>query len=222
MRNRLTVAAIVVALLGSCATQNIPSAESSPPEGPPLVQFDLVERHGDQFDDEVPERLPGSQEETAAASYILGHLQLAGYAPYLDGVPVRDQVRSTNVIALPPSGEEPLVLVAIPYDNQPGEGVDGRYLGLFLELARALNAAGLDHRVAFVAMGAESAEHRGTRRLAQYLIDEGWTPAAYSIAPAVPDEEDALTAAGFEHRFMFGSVREIADDLLPVLLGTRS
>lgn len=135
---------------------------------------------------------------------------------------MRDQVRSTNVVALPPSGEDPSVVVAIPYDTGVSPGVDGEHIGLFLELARSLNVAAPDHRVAFVAMGAESAERRGSRRLTQYLLDEGWTVRIFSIAPDIPEDQDALSAAGFDHDPIYGSVRDVASELFPILLGTRS
>lgn len=182
----------------------------------------MVERHGSQFDVEVPERRPGSQQEAAAGSYILGHLQLAGYTPYLDGVPVKDQVRSTNVVALPPSGVAPEVVVAVAYDTGVGGQPGGYYVGLFLELARALNVSAPEHRVAFVAMGAESDEHRGSRRLARYLLDEGWDPSVYSIGDELPEAEDALTAAGFDHSFVNGDVSSVAGDFLSLLVETES
>lgn len=221
MRTHLTLAAILLALSG-CASSSLTPAGRPSPSGPPEVQFDLVAKHAAQFDDDVPERRPGSQEEAAAGSYILGHLQLAGFGPYLDPVPVGDQVRSTNVVALPPSGEAPVVVLAVAYDTGDGERSTGHYIGLFLELARAVNVVAPDHRAAFVAMGAESIEHRGSRRLAQYLLDEGWEPSVYSIGDELSASEDALSAAGFEHAFMNGDIRMVAGDLLTVLVESES
>jgi hypothetical protein len=189
------------------------------PSGPPEVQLDVVARHAEQFDVDLPDRGAGSQEELAAGSYILGHLQLAGFFPYLDGVPVGDQVRSTNVVALPPSGAEPRYLVTIAYDTGARHDDRGRYIGLFLELARAIEVAAPDHEVAFVAVGAESADRRGTRRLAQYLLDEGFEPKVLTIGLAIPEDEDALKAAGFEHEFVYGQVDSIAATLLRELIG---
>lgn len=157
-----------------------------------------------------------------AGSYILGHLQLAGFAPFLDAVPVRDQVRSTNVVAPPPSGDPPDVVVAVAYDTGIGSEVSGQRIGLFLEMARALNVAEPSHQVAFVAMGAESVEHRGSRRLARYLLDQGWEPAVYTIGDELPDDEDALAAAGFEHSFLTEDVRSVSDELSGLLIQSRS
>ena len=182
------------------------------------MQFELVETHGDQFDEDVPVRAPGSQEEAVAGSYLLGHLQLAGFAPFLDPVPVRDQVRSTNVVAPPPSGVPPDVVVAVAYDTASGNEVTGQRIGLFLEMARALNVADPQHEVAFVAMGAESVEHRGSRRLAQYMLDEGWEPVVYTIGDELASEQDAMSAAGFEHEFLSEDVRSVSTELFPLLL----
>lgn len=186
------------------------------------MQLALVEKHAAQFEEEVPVRRAGSQEEAVAGSYILGHLQLAGFAPFLDGVPVRDQVRSTNVVAPPPSGDPPEVVVAVAYDTGSDSGPSGQRIGLFLELARALVVAEPEHRVAFVAMGAESVEHRGSRRLAQYLLDEEWDPVVYTIGDELGIQQDALTAAGFDHRFLSDDVRSVAEELFPLLQQSRS
>ncbi|MDQ3646688.1 MAG: hypothetical protein M3345_07105, partial [Actinomycetota bacterium] len=98
------------------------------PTGPPEVRLDIVADHTREFDVDVPSRAAGSQEEFAAAAYITGHLQQAGYVVRLDGVPVADLVRSTNVVAL--SDVDPKVVVAIPYDTGPSEG-GGAEVGLF-------------------------------------------------------------------------------------------
>lgn len=159
------------------------STETPPtPEGAPQISFELVRRHAQQFDVDVPDRPAGSQHETAAASYILGHLQLAGFSPRLDRVPVADTLNSTNVFAYPPNGSEPEYLVAVSYDT-PASGLQqqGRELGLFLELARALTVAAPDHRVAFAALGAQNVDSRGTRRLAQFLLDEDISPSVLLI-----------------------------------------
>ena len=174
-------------LLGSCQSTPVDDGASGIPDpsGPPQIQYDVVRRHAQQFDVDIPSRPPGSQLELAAASYILGHLQLAGYSPRLDRVPVADQVTSTNVVAFPPAGSEPEYLVMVAYDTPLSDKLQrsqhGPEIGLFLELARALAVAEPEHRVAFVALGAESAEHRGTRRLARFLLDEGVEPSVLWI-----------------------------------------
>ena len=146
------------------------------------MQFDVVRQHALEFDVDLPSRPPGSQLELAAASYILGNLQLGGYSPRLDRVPVADSVSSTNVVAFPPNGTDPEFLVTITYDTpRSGRVQMGRELGLFLELARALTVADPDHTVGFVALGAETADQRGTRRLAQFLLDEAVEPSIISL-----------------------------------------
>lgn len=219
MYRYLTAAAL---LLASCSSGGGQAVGAPTPSGPPEVQLEVVARHAEQFDVDLPDRRPGSQEELAAASYILGHLQLAGFSPYLDGVPVEDQVRSTNVVALPPSGAEPLYVVTVAYDTGAEGDGRGSFIGLFLELARAVEVAAPEHAVAFVAVGAESADRRGTRRLAQYLLDESFEPRIFSIGPIIPEAEDALKAAGFEHEFIDGPVASAAADLLPLLIQPRS
>jgi hypothetical protein len=100
----------------------------------------------------------------------------------LDRVPVVDTLNSTNVFAYPPNGSEPEYLVAVSYDTpSSGRQQQGPELGLFLELARALTAADPQHSVAFAALGAETADNRGTRRLAQFLLDEDVSPSVLLI-----------------------------------------
>jgi Peptidase family M28 len=164
------------------------SACSGDPSGPmptvralgPRIHMDLVRRHAAQLDDEDPFRPAGSQQEAVAAAYLLGHLQLAGYQPFLDAVPVENLVRSTNVVAPPPDGEEPAVVVVAPYDTVAGEPGGGVALGLLLELARVMNEKHPHHRVGFAALGAEHAEasggRLGSRRLVNYLRDRDERP----------------------------------------------
>jgi hypothetical protein len=147
------------------------------------VQPDILEKHAGQFDVDLPDRVAGSDEELAASTYILGTLQRAGYTVRLDPVPVGNLVNSSNVIALPPSGDDPAYMVVVPYDVNPTKSARepfGRALGLFLELARALRAVDPDHYVAFGALGAEFSERNGgalgSRRLARYLLDEDQDP----------------------------------------------
>lgn len=195
--HRSTRASLVLMLFLAPACVRTASPSGEPPADPPAIQYDVVRQHAEQFDVDMPSRPPGSQLEMAAASYILGHLSLAGYPSFLDRVPVADTVSSTNVVALPPSGNDPEYLVAIPYGIGDARDQTGRELGLWLELARALTAVDEDNDVAFVAMGAESVENRGTRRLAQYLLDAGLEPWVITIRT---DDR-----AGAENLAVFGS-----------------
>jgi hypothetical protein len=188
------------------------------------------------------DRVAGSQGELAAATYILGHLQQVGYIVLLDAVPVSDLVRSTNVVARPPSGADPEFVVAVPYDAPS----DPRALGLWLELARALRVASPRHAVEFVALGAEQRSARGSRRLARQLVDENADPVIVTIGPAdtcvaisgdVPadvddaveasksgcerarDEpkEDAFVGAGFEHFTISGPTSAVGRVLIETI-----
>ena len=183
MRRALTIGLIAfVACTGGGEPGELP-----PPTGPAQVRPDVVERHGVQFDGELAERDAGSQREFAAASYLTGHLQQAGYAVKLDPVPVGDLVRSTNVIALPPGGDPVSAVVVIPYDNTPNVPAQGDDLGLFLEVARALRVEDPDHHVQFVALGAEysirQGGHLGSRRLVNLLLEGEQRPPV--VTPAV-------------------------------------
>ena len=179
MRRRLpTLLAVVLIACGGAGSLEGPEVTAT---GPPEIDFALVRRHAQQFDVDLPSRPPGSQQELAAATYILGHLQLAGYAPLLDAVPVRDQVHSSNVIAVPPSGAEPKVVVTVAYDTS-GQGLHtGTEIGLFLELARALNIAVPDHAVGFAALGAEGADGRGSAALLGFFEEQGLEPSVISV-----------------------------------------
>jgi hypothetical protein len=180
-----------------------PNAE---PQGPPAVRLDVVDRHAREFTTDLQDRAAGTQGEQAASAYLLGHLQRAGYVVLLDYVPVGDLVRSTNVVARPPSGGDPDLVVAVPYDSPS----NSRTLGFWLELARASRAAVPDHSVEFAALGAEQENARGSRRLAQELLDEGIDPVVVTFE-AGPDSlcveasgdlpeniTDALEDAGLE------------------------
>ena len=203
----------------------------------------MIEQHADQFDEEFPERAPGSQEEFAASTYILGHLQQAGYVPLLDSVPVGDLVESTNIVALPAGDDAPETVVVASYDSPPSRGA-GREIGAFLEVARALNVSSQGHSVGFVALGAEHSERLGgslgSRRLAQFLTDKEFDPAivvfgdlsggAVTAQGAAADSlsseratggesHHALARAGFEVTAISGDPGDVADALLEFLAG---
>lgn len=174
---RKTVLLALLALV-SCTANETPRPAASP-SGPPAIEADAIEAHASQFADELPDRVAGSQQEFAATTYITAHLQQAGYVVEFDSIPVENTVRSTNVVALPPSTEDPLFLVAAAYDGSgPTPSV-----GVFLELARALRASVPEHSVQFVALGAEetpvsdgTAQVLGTRRMIKLLQDRELTP----------------------------------------------
>ena len=192
--------------LVSCTADETPRPTASP-SGPPSIQFDAIEAHSEQFEEELPDRAAGSQQEFAAATYITAHLQQAGYVVEFDSVPVADAVRSTNVVALPPSTKDPQYLVAVAYDltGSPAS------IGAFLEIARALRAAVPDHSVEFVALGAqdtvESAAQLGARRLIKLLQDRDLTPHVIEIM-ALDDDAGVVFAAG-------DAESGIADDFPP-------
>jgi hypothetical protein len=133
------------------------------------VQLGLVRDHARQFDTKDPHRPAGSQEEFIAASYLLAHLQEAGYLVRLDAVPVANLIHSTNVIALPPSGRASTVIV-VAYDTAMSAPSDGLALGTFLELARALEIVDPGHSVQFAALGAEHTSLNGGESGSRSLI----------------------------------------------------
>ncbi len=188
---------IAIVALASCSSE---SRRFETPEvsGPPQVQMDVVEQHSEQFDTDVPQRLAGSQEEQAAASYITGTLQQNGYFVRLESVPVADLVRSTNVMAAPSGSDEPEVVVVVPYSTGPGHDSSGLALGLFLETARALNVEEPQHAVHMVAVGAEYADVEGgalgSRRLARFMLDEGWDPLVIQLVDIT--QGGSLTVSG--------------------------
>ncbi|HEX2051049.1 MAG TPA: hypothetical protein VHJ34_10535 [Actinomycetota bacterium] len=190
----VALAAAAAAVLAACASDGAPPDAVDPP-GPPAVRVGVVRRHAAELAGELPERHAGTQQELAAATYVLGHLQRAGYVARLVDVPVANLVRSTNVVALPPSGGDPEVVVAVPYDVAPGAPGDegAAAVGVMLELARALRVAEPRHGVELVALGAERGGDRrlGSRRLARVLLDEGADP----LVVTVQTVDDALAGA---------------------------
>ncbi|HYZ46281.1 MAG TPA: hypothetical protein VE712_01320 [Actinomycetota bacterium] len=182
--DRATKLLLVAFLVAACApAREGPRAASA--EGPEQVQVEVAHRHAEQFDEELPARRAGSQQEEAAAAYVLGHLQRAGYVTRLEAVPVADTVNSTDVIAVPPRGDDPAAVVAVPLDTGPNPSGGGTSIGIFLELARALAAARPRHDVGFAALGAEHAPvdggYLGTRRLARTLLDDGSHPLVLTL-----------------------------------------
>jgi hypothetical protein len=196
--------------------------------GPPNISADAVQKHAEQFEEDLPTRPPGSQEEFAAATYITGHLQQAGYVVRLDSVPVANAVRSTNVVALPPSGNDAETIVTVSYDTERGtRDVDGSELGAFLELARALKAADQQHSVQFIALGAESQSALGSKRLARLLLDEETDPQIVHILDPISNPSDSaatlapLGRAGFTLMFIEGEGVRVARTLLTRLQRSR-
>ena len=186
MKTAATLIVLSILVLG-CSSAPPPRNSSPEAPGPPEVRPGAIERHADQFADELPERPPGSNEEQVAASYILGFLQQAGYPGRLDGVPVADLVRSTNVIGTPPEGDPPEYLVAVPFGTPPSEALDAHSIGVFLEVARALSVQEPGHPVEFVALGAEFAEQEagtlGSRAMATLLQEESFDPQIIYLSP---------------------------------------
>ena len=238
MRGPLFFILVTASLLSACASE---APVDTTPSGAPTIQAETVREHAQQFAEDVPVREPGSQEELAAASYILGHLQQAGYVPLLDPVPVEDLVESTNVVALPQGGD-PDTVVAVSYGSSGEGGGGGEEIGTFLEIARALNVASPEHDVAFVALGAEESPQLGsalgTRRLIQYLEDEGFAPHVITLegGPAlkasgslaseiVPGStqppgnatDDLFSRSRLQHTTVSGPPEEVGDALLGYL-----
>ncbi len=178
MTRTLVVLSFVVCIAG-CDGDGAPRPLSSP-SGPPAIEADAVARHARQFEDDLPQRPAGSQQEFAAATYITAHLQQAGYVVELDPVPVEDLVRSSNVMALPPGGGRAEIVVTVGYDTGPRDLATSSSIGVFLELARALRVARPEHSVQFVALGAENSTIKGgalgSRRLVRVLQEDGLEP----------------------------------------------
>lgn len=181
MTPRTLYALVLVSWLGlgtACSDGGGQPAPEVAAGGPPMVRAEVMERHAAQFDrGELGSRPAGSQQELTAATYILGHLQRAGYAARLEGVPVKDLVSSTDVLGLPPSGRKPSTVVTVAYDTEADARSVGADIGLFLELARALRVADPRHDVMFAALGAENTRigggGLGSRRLIGLLVEQG-------------------------------------------------
>jgi hypothetical protein len=204
------VALFLLSLGVACSTLPEGQRSTAPAAGPPEIEPSTIERHARQFDEEEPVREAGSQQELAASAYVVAHVTDAGYVFRLDAVPVRDLVRSTNVVALPPGGGEPETIVVTGYDSTETSEPNGHAIGVWLEVGRALRVVDREHSVQFVALGAEEAGagggHLGSRRLAQQLADDGRSPAIVVVGPVVAGggraevsgaaEDEVVAAAG--------------------------
>jgi hypothetical protein len=190
-------ALLLVLVAAAACTSASDIRPSSAPSGPPRVLVEAVERHQRELDEDIGARPAGTSREYGASTYVLAHLQAAGYLVLLDPVPVRNLVRSTNVIALTPSGDDPKAVVVAAYDTPEDEAGGGDAVGMLLELARALRAADTDHSVQFVALGAEHSDasggNLGSRRLARELLDDEVEPVVVTILGA---RDGAFAAAG--------------------------
>lgn len=211
MRLRSLALGLMLLSVSAACGAEVEPFETPDVSGPPLISMDVARNHAEQFDVDVPQRTAGSQEEQAAAGYITGHFQQNGYFVRLDAVPVADVVRSTNIIAQPSGAPVPEVVVVLPYDTSDDQPSNGIALGMFIELGRALNVVEPRHAVHFVALGAERSEESGgalgSRRLARFMLDEGWDPLviqlvdiAEGVSPAVSGDRaeelvETMTAA---------------------------
>lgn len=200
--SRSLLLALFFVLGAACTGASEDPAPAEAAEGPPEVQIEAVEEHAAQFDEDLPERPAGSQQEFAAATYITGHLQQAGYEVRLASVPYKDLVRSTNVVALPPGGEPIEAVVTVLYDTASNMEPNGRDLGLFLEIARALRVAEPDHQVQFVALAAEvtnqSGGNLGSKTLAGELADLDEKPPVIALLEVSGGGFEALGAGADE------------------------
>lgn len=205
-------AVVMLSLVAAACAAPTPERAPVTPEGPPTVRVERARSHAAQLD-ELGSRPAGSQQEQAASVYLTAHLQRAGYVVFLDGVPVADLVRSTNVVARPPSGEAPEVVVVAAFDTPVEEAGGGEAAGLLLELARALKVAVPDHSVEFVALGAEHATvdggRLGSRRLANALLEGDGAPYVLVLGD-VRDEVSCLLFGGDSTR-----LEDVAPESLP-------
>lgn len=212
MRKTILLALLV---LVSCTANETPRPSASP-SGPPAIEVDAIKAHADQFAEELPQRPAGSQQEFAGATYITAHLQQAGYVVEFDSIPIENAVRSTNVVALPPSTEDPLYLVATSYDGTGGAPA----VGVFLELSRALRSSAPDHSVEFVALGAEETDlpgaPLGSRRMIALLQDRELTPRVIFLTDSSPPGNFKAYGADAEalHTLAFGADPVLTDELL--------
>ena len=191
---------LVVFVLAACTQAPERPDPEFTPEGPPSIRSEVVDRHAEQFETDLRVRPPGSQEEFAAATYITGHLQQAGYVVRLESIPLRNTIRSSDVLGLPPSGDDPAAIVAVSYDApETSPGLAAREIGAFLELARALRVRSPEHDIEFAALGAQSEDELGARRLAQILIEADVEPRIVYIAFSDSDRGSVpLAQAGFD------------------------
>lgn len=177
-------------------------------------------RHARQFDDTLVRRGAGSRQEEAVVRWIMGHLQRAGYRALLEPVPLAGTATSTNVVAFPPSGETAETVVAVPYDTARELAQGGAEIGLFLELARALNVADPQHSVAFAALGAEHAGvrggHLGSRSLVKLLLDEGHEPLVITIESIGGEMQGRFSAYGPEVSVLTDEARELNVPVTPL------
>lgn len=222
MTRRLRTAGLALALLLAACSRGAPAPREVAPSGPPTVAPDTIDRHERQLE-QMPRRTAGSEAELVAATYILGHLQLAGYAVRLDSVPVANTVNSTNVVAVPPQGRRPEILVAAAYDGGPGDRAGNEAaLGLFLELARALRVAKPAHSVEFAALGAEHATvsggHLGSRRMVELLRAQG--PDVFVVVLDGTSPQGPLVAEGDRSELLAGKPTPAGAALDPAALET--
>ena len=209
---RIPAGCVVATLvLAGCSSGTTQPSEVDP-TGPPSVRAGVVSAHAEQFDEELADRPAGSQQEQAASEYVLAHLQQAGYFVQLDAVPVANLVESTNLVALPPGGEDATRAVVVAYDADESTTESGETIGVFLEVARALYALDRDHRVEFVALGADQTEnHLGSRRLAQQLIEQERDLDLITLAPGM----ERFGASGALAEGIASAAREVGVDEMP-------
>jgi hypothetical protein len=195
---RRAVLLMFLLLCVACTSERSGTSSVPSPSGPDSVDLEVVAKHATQFDDELPDRAPGSQEEFAAATYILGTLQQAGYVVRLESVPLDGLEKSTTVFAVTAGGEAPEFIVTVPYSSSL-DGPSGEAIGLLLEMARALRVLVPDHNVAFAALGAEvpgPGGGAGSRSLARFLTAEELEPVVIRLQSVSGDRPGSFKSFG--------------------------
>ena len=143
----------------------LPPVTATTGEAPSHAVFgEMAYAYVEHIQEELPARISGTVQERAAADFILGELQAAGYTdrqiqeqPFSYVKQDGRSYQSQNLIITREGKGEGFIVVGAHYDSIDGHGADdnGSGVGLLMETAARLADAELPYTVKFIFFGAE-------------------------------------------------------------------
>ncbi len=120
------------------------------------------------IDQNLRERIAGSDQEVAAAEYIFEQLESFGYAPEYQNFSYSigsTTINSQNIIVTKPGKSEETIIVGAHYDSVGTAGVDdnGSGVSVVLETVKSLYNVETPYTIKFIFFGAEEQGLRGSK-----------------------------------------------------------
>ncbi len=129
------------------------------------------------IDQNLRERIAGSDQEVAAAEYIFEQLESFGYAPEYQSFNYSigsKTINSQNIIVTKPGKSEETIIVGAHYDSVGTAGVDdnGSGVSVVLETVKSLYNVETPYTIKFIFFGAEEQGLRGSKAYVSNMTQE--------------------------------------------------